>query len=181
MEENSNLYNEFLIYQELIEKEERKKLEITTISNGVFGYQINPEVLNKIIDYLALNGNIKNDETTKNIYKNSYLFARKVAYQDLMIGSRGMLHDEIMEEIFNHTSKIFSRTIPKENIIPFKYSEIISSNKLIDCYGLEDGNWKNPTEMTKKYGPANQDKLFITFCAKFIDKLYRKKQKEKHI
>ena len=183
-----DLYNDFLTYQELIEEQVGKKLEIATISHGIVGYQINPEVLNEVIDVLAQNGDISNDEKTKNIYKNSYLFARKVAYHDSFKGSRGLLYHQIMEELFGHAKQVirgvsgFGMKNCDDDVIPFEYSECLSfhnQEELIDCFGLEDGQWKSPVFVAKKYGSNYQDKNFASFCSNFIDKLYQKNLKTK--
>ena len=172
-----NLYYEFLKQKDVVEDSVGKKLEVAIISNGVVGYQIDPSVLNTVIDVLALNGDIQNDEKIKNVYKNSYLFARKVAYYDFYMGSRGLLHDTIMSEIFSNAVKAIKGLRPmisydkNGDVVPFEYSECLNmsnQDKLIDCYGLEDGICKNPKEITGKDG------TFVSFCSRFIDRLYKK-------
>ena len=177
-----SLYDEFLINQNLVELERGKKLEENFIKDGRFVYSINPDILDSIIDVLAFNGSIKNDEVTKNIYKNSYLFARKVAYHDYFKGSRGLLHDQIMEEIFENAVDVINNLQSSSknltDAIRYEYSGCFNlklyQNELIDNFGLKDGKIKRVSVGSKKHNSIDASNAFMWFCNLFIDSTYKK-------
>ena len=188
-----DLYNEFLINQEIIEEVHGKKLEETKVHlNGVMEYDLNTDVLDTVIDVLAKNGNFSDDDVTKNIYKNSYLLARRVAYQDFCHGSRGYNRDAIMKEIFEDAkSCIYNTRISARNFsdsIKYEFAGCSNCRKyqeeLIDYFGLNDGELKSSVDIARKYGSVNPNVAFDWFCNLFLDKinkLNRSKKRQKQL